>query len=71
MILFSVIEESSLKCNSNCNCNYKSYEPICYKENTYFNPCTAGCQFTDGDVYGKVIIFLLLIFYSFLKIANV
>lgn len=39
-------------CNSNCNCDYVKYSPVCGEDgNTYISPCHAGCKddFMKGD----------------------
>lgn len=39
------------KCNSQCHCSQRAYEPICGKDGiTYFSPCFAGCQFKNKQV---------------------
>ncbi|XP_065078887.1 solute carrier organic anion transporter family member 74D-like [Ochlerotatus camptorhynchus] len=40
-------------CNSNCQCDYVKYSPVCGEDgNTYISACHAGCkqQYQSGDV---------------------
>ena len=38
-------EQLRQPCNSNCNCSFHNYAPVCGEDKfSYFNPCAAGCQ---------------------------
>ena len=51
--IFSESQESvnlTAACNSNCNCDISSYEPVCHTSDVlYFSPCHAGCLNSSND----------------------
>ena len=38
-------------CNANCDCS-GVYQPLCYDDMTFVNPCLAGCQMSQNGSFG-------------------
>ena len=38
-------------CNANCDCS-GVYQPLCYDDMTFVNPCLAGCQMSVNGSFG-------------------
>ncbi|XP_064649449.1 solute carrier organic anion transporter family member 5A1-like [Lineus longissimus] len=44
-------ENLTSRCNEQCVCNQETYQPVCgLNQNTYFNPCYAGCSKVNAYV---------------------
>lgn len=69
--------ESSPTCNSNCQCDYVKYSPVCGSDgNSYISACHAGCKV--GERIGNKMVFqgyvsnwiLNLTFHNFLVLRR-